>query len=184
MTGFLWAALTIVLGLVMTAIGDLVSEEVRDRLDHLPHAILRLAAWRLDQAQRVIMYDDEWMPELTFILKGDEARPITRLYDGTRFALGILCSAHRIASQVDRAAIDQATRDAGFKKVGVIALQESAIKGNLILSGVTGLDTGDEIQFGDLDEDRQTYEVMGVANDHGWFVRRVRNWDEDGMSQP
>jgi hypothetical protein len=79
----------------MTAFGDMVSEEVRDRLDHLPHAILRLAARQLDPAQRVI-YDEEWMPELTFILKGDEARPITRLYQGIRFAIGILASARRI----------------------------------------------------------------------------------------
>jgi len=49
MTGLLWGALC---GFgtfaVMTAVGDMVSEEVRDRLDHLPHAILRLAARQLD----------------------------------------------------------------------------------------------------------------------------------------
>lgn len=94
----MWAALGIIIGgLGMTAIGDMVSEEVRDRLDHLPHAILRLAARRLDPGLREDVYDDEWMPELTYILKGDEARPITRLYDGTRFALGILAAARRIA---------------------------------------------------------------------------------------
>jgi hypothetical protein len=93
----MWAALGIIGGLGMTAIGDMVSEEVRDRLDHLPHAILRLAARRLDPGLREDVYDDEWMPELNYILKGDEARPITRLYDGTRFALGILAAARRIA---------------------------------------------------------------------------------------
>jgi len=84
----------------MAAIGDMVSEEVRDRLDHLPHAILRLAARRLDPGLREDVYDDEWMPELTYILKGDEARPITRLYHGTRFALGILAAARRIARRL------------------------------------------------------------------------------------
>ena len=97
MTGLLWGVLGVFGGLGMTAIGDMVSEEVRDRLDHLPHAILRLAARRLDPGLREDVYDDEWMPELTYILKGDEARPITRLYHGTRFALGILAAARRIA---------------------------------------------------------------------------------------
>jgi hypothetical protein len=46
-TGFVWAALGVLGTLAMTALGDIVSEEVRDRLDHLPHAILRLAALRL-----------------------------------------------------------------------------------------------------------------------------------------
>ena len=43
------------------------------------------------------VYNEEWMPELTYILRGDEARPITRLYHGTRFALGILAAARKIA---------------------------------------------------------------------------------------
>src|SRR5689334_5580854 len=81
----------------MTAIGDMVSEEVRDRLDHLPHAILRLAARWLDPSQRVTMYDDEWMPDLAYIRKGDEARPVTCLYHGTRYAVGILVSVRLIA---------------------------------------------------------------------------------------
>jgi hypothetical protein len=79
MTGYLWAALGILAGLSMTALGDMASEEVRDRLDHLPHAILRFAARRLDPGQQITIYQDEWLPELTYILKGDEARPITRL---------------------------------------------------------------------------------------------------------
>jgi hypothetical protein len=100
-TGFLWAALGVLGGLGMTAIGDMVSEEVRDRLDHLPHAILRLGARLLDQEQRAAVYDDEWMPELTYILKGDEARPVTRLYHGIRYAFGILAAARRIAARLD-----------------------------------------------------------------------------------
>lgn len=97
MIGYLLAALAFIGGLGMTAVGDLVSEEVRDRLDHLPHAILRVAARRLDPAVRVTVYEDEWLPELTYILKGDEARPVTRLIHGTRYAVGILMSAHRIS---------------------------------------------------------------------------------------
>jgi hypothetical protein len=102
-SGLLWAALGILGGLGMTAVGDMVSEEVRDRLDHLPHVILRLAALRLDPEQRVTIYDDEWMPELTYILTGDETRPITRLYHGTRYAIGILAVSGRLAKQLHRA---------------------------------------------------------------------------------
>jgi hypothetical protein len=97
MSAFLWPALGVLGGLGMAAIGDLVSEEIRDRLDHLPHAILRLAARRLSPGLHDDVYTDEWMPELTYILRGDEARPITRLYHGIRFALGILVAAPRIA---------------------------------------------------------------------------------------
>jgi hypothetical protein len=104
-SGLLWGALGVLGGLGMTAVGDMVSEEVRDRLDHLPHGILRLAALRLDPDQRAAIYDDEWMPELTYILKGDEARPVTRLYHGVRYALGILAAARRITCELGRAAI-------------------------------------------------------------------------------
>ena len=95
MTGVLWAALGVLGGLGMTAIGDIVSEEVRDRLDHLPHFILRLAARRLDPRQRATLYEETWLPDLAYFLKGDEARPVTRLYHGISFAIGILASARR-----------------------------------------------------------------------------------------
>jgi hypothetical protein len=92
-TGFLLAVIGVAGTLGMTAIGDMVSEEIRGRLDHLPHAILRLAAKRLDDAQRAALYEDQWLPELIFILKGDEARPLTRLYHGTRTDLGAMLGA-------------------------------------------------------------------------------------------
>ena len=81
----------------------MVSEEVRDRLDHLPQAILRLAAQRLDPALRVTLYEEEWLPELTYILKGDEARPITRLVHGTRYAVGIFARTGRIIQHLNPA---------------------------------------------------------------------------------
>lgn len=103
MTSIFWATLSFIGFIGMTALGDLLSEEVRDRLDHLPHAILRLAASRLNTGQRIAFYEDEWLPELTYILKGAEARPITRLITGTRYALGILISASRIGRYLRRA---------------------------------------------------------------------------------
>jgi|HubBroStandDraft_4_1064222.scaffolds.fasta_scaffold111248_2 hypothetical protein len=103
MTAYLWAAIGILAGFGMTALGDMASEEIRDRLDHLPHAILRLAARRLTISQRITVYQDEWLPELTYILKGAEARPITRLISGTSYALGILISVDRIGRHIHRA---------------------------------------------------------------------------------
>jgi hypothetical protein len=64
MSSYLLALLCMVGGLFAAAVGDMASEEVRDRLDHLPHVILRLAALRLDPTERVAIYDDEWLPEL------------------------------------------------------------------------------------------------------------------------
>jgi hypothetical protein len=102
MSGYLWTALVIIGGLVVAAVGDMASEEIRDRLDHLPQAVLRLAARELDPGQRVTVYQDEWLAELTYILKGAEARPITRLITGTWYALGILARVRRIAPHLHR----------------------------------------------------------------------------------
>jgi hypothetical protein len=106
-TTMLAVVLGIAGGLAMTALGDMVSEEVRDRLDHLPQAVLRLAGRRVDPAKRKATYNDEWLPELTYILKGEESRPVTRLFVGTRYALGILISARRIARHLSRPAPGQ-----------------------------------------------------------------------------
>lgn len=107
MTGLVWAVLGVFGCLAMTALGDMVSEEVRDRLDHLPNAILHLAARRLDPAHRLTVYQDEWLPELTYILKGDEARPITRLISGTWYALGILAKTDSITAHLHRPVVEQ-----------------------------------------------------------------------------
>lgn len=186
MTGFLWAVLGILGGLAMTAIGDMVSEEVRDRLDHLPHAILRLAAWRLDSAQRVTMYDDEWMPELTYILKGDEARPITRLYHGTRYALGILCGVRGIVSQLDPAVSDTAMRFPSPQGTAPVWSIVSAPGGggiSLRIPSVSAADIGDEFTL-NVGASTETYEVIGVVDDHEWSVRRVNDRDAGSTSQP
>jgi anti-anti-sigma regulatory factor len=103
MTGLLWAVLGTFGGLGMTVIGDMVSEEIRDRLDHVPHAILRLAARRLDPALRASLYEEVWLPDLAYHLKGDEARPVTRLYHGICFAVGMLASAHRSSRNLNGA---------------------------------------------------------------------------------
>ena len=111
MTGTLWAALGALATVTMATLGSMASQEMQDRLGHLPHAILRLAARRLDSNQHITVHQDEWLPELTYILKRAEARPITRLITGTRFALGILASADHIACRLQRMpSFDQQTQ--------------------------------------------------------------------------
>jgi hypothetical protein len=92
----------------MSVARDMAREEIRDRMEHISHAILHLAACRLDREQRVTIYEDEWLPELTYILNGDEARPVTRLFKGSWFAIGIFFTARRIADRLDRPAPEQA----------------------------------------------------------------------------
>lgn len=87
----------------------MVSKEVRDRLDHLPHAILRLAARRLDPDQRATIYEEVWLPDLAYYLRRDGPRPVTRLITGTGFAIGILAKARRIERNLSPAAQGQPT---------------------------------------------------------------------------
>jgi hypothetical protein len=104
LSGLLWGLLGVLGGFGLAAIGDMVSEEVRDRLDHLPNAILHLAGRRLDPAKRKLLYEEAWLPDLAYHLRGDEARPVTRLYHGTCFALGMLASARRSSRNLGNAA--------------------------------------------------------------------------------
>jgi hypothetical protein len=97
MSGLVWTVLCFVGVFLFAALGDLISEEIRGWLDLAPRAILRLAAARLDPELREGIYQDEWLPELIYVLRGAESRPITRLIRGTTFALGLLFAARRIA---------------------------------------------------------------------------------------
>ena len=97
MNAFAASALAVAGGLVGVALGDLLSEEIRARLEKVPHAILRLAALRVAVSLRRELHG-EWSAELTEILRGRESLPVTRLWVGLRFALGLL----RSSPEVDR----------------------------------------------------------------------------------
>lgn len=83
-------------GFLVIALGDLVSEEVRGWLDLLPRGILHLAARRLAPETREAIYEEDWLPELIYALRGAESRPITRVVKGIYFALGLLISARKV----------------------------------------------------------------------------------------
>jgi lipopolysaccharide/colanic/teichoic acid biosynthesis glycosyltransferase len=98
-----WAVLMGVTGALVTAVvGDLVSEEVRTRLERLPAAFIRLAGrWVPADARDEVT--DEWLAELAYILRGTESLPISRLVRGTRFAMGLLRGAPAIGRELGKA---------------------------------------------------------------------------------
>jgi lipopolysaccharide/colanic/teichoic acid biosynthesis glycosyltransferase len=105
-----WAVLMGTTGALVTAVvGDLVSEEVRTRLERLPAALVRLAGLWLPANVRD-EWTDEWLAELAHILRGTESLPISRLVRGTRFAMGLLRGAPAIGRELGKA-------DEGFQEM-------------------------------------------------------------------
>ncbi len=88
-------------GLVLLVAGkvmiSLLAKEVEGRLDQVGFAILRIARWRLPAELREPLYDEAWLPELHYILEREEARPLTRLIQGLRYACGVAWSARTTA---------------------------------------------------------------------------------------
>ena len=112
-------------GIAIAAVGELHQQEVGDRLNQSPSPHpSRLAARRLDPGQRATVYRDEWEPELTYILRGTEARPVTRLITGSWYAFfGILVNARRIARHLHRPAPGQpAVADAPGPSAGHVGV--------------------------------------------------------------
>ncbi|TQS44322.1 hypothetical protein [Cryptosporangium phraense] len=83
-----------------TALGDLLSEEIRGRLDRLPFAVLRLAARRVPQPTRAERVR-EWEGELYEVLRGAEALPVTRLWKGVRYSFGLVYAAPAITAALE-----------------------------------------------------------------------------------
>ena len=67
--------LGLVVAVLLGAVGELVSDEIRARLDRIPLGILTMASKRLPPEQRKTIYAEAWLPELRYILQGDEATP-------------------------------------------------------------------------------------------------------------
>jgi hypothetical protein len=85
--------LSTVVAVLLAALGEIVSEEIRARLDRIPIALLKAASRRLSPDLRTEFYEQAWLPELHEALRGDEAMPITRLILGIRFAARLLLAA-------------------------------------------------------------------------------------------
>jgi hypothetical protein len=81
---------------LLAAVSGLIGDEVRGWLELAPRGVLRLVALRLPKDQRPAIYAEEWLPELLFILRKAEGRPVTRLVAGTWFAVSMIRSAGRV----------------------------------------------------------------------------------------
>ncbi|MGW3769947.1 hypothetical protein [Actinomadura verrucosospora] len=96
----LWTALLSSVGVL--AVGVVVSalrDEVRGRLDQMPRALLRLAGHRLPYDVRSDLVE-EWEAELEAVLTPAAGLPITRLIVGTRYSLGLLRVAPKVAGEL------------------------------------------------------------------------------------
>ncbi|HEU5473664.1 MAG TPA: tetratricopeptide repeat protein [Actinophytocola sp.] len=88
-TALIWPLLAVLGAFVYLALSALVSEELRARVNRLPFVILRLAARRLPPELRFEIHDEEWLPELCYLMGDSRVGPITRLCRGTNFALSV-----------------------------------------------------------------------------------------------
>jgi hypothetical protein len=86
----------------LSAASDIVKDEIRGWIEVLPGITLRMAAMQLDTSQRVSVYSEEWLPELLFITRQTDTRPITRFITGMRFSLSMHRSARLIARRLHR----------------------------------------------------------------------------------
>lgn len=110
-------------GLAVAAIGDMVSEEIRARLDRLPHVILRLATRRLPAELRADI-GEEWQAELDHVLHDARLYPVWRLAVGIHFAAGL----HRAAPRVAHSLALTRPQQAQVHKRSLIAEWVAAIK--------------------------------------------------------
>lgn len=90
-------ALVFIAATLLAALSGLIGDEVRGWLELAPRGLLRVAAMRLPVDRREAIYGEEWLPELLFIVRKVEGRPITRLVLGTWFAASMIRSAGRVA---------------------------------------------------------------------------------------
>jgi hypothetical protein len=84
------ATLAFVAGALLTALSGVISDEVRGWLELAPRGILRLVSLRLPAGSREVLYEEEWLPELVFILHEAEGGPITRAARATWFAVSLV----------------------------------------------------------------------------------------------
>jgi DNA-binding transcriptional MerR regulator len=85
--------------LLRAAAAEMWQEELQTRLGRLPYALIRLATWQLPRQERDD-YADEWRAELAFVLRDTDGLPITRLFRGIRFAIGLLRVSRSIAREL------------------------------------------------------------------------------------
>jgi hypothetical protein len=99
MTGILLAVTIAAAGLLGSLLSGLVTDELRARLDRFPHALIRMAARRLPEVQRED-WQEEWARELTEILEGTDALPLTRFLRGLDYGVGLALRSGAVAREL------------------------------------------------------------------------------------
>jgi hypothetical protein len=103
---FTGAVAMLVAGLVASAVGGMVQDEIRVRLTRIPYGVLRLAALLVPADQR----DDlraEWRAEVSAILAETKDVPFTGLLRVTWYALGLLVRGRAVARELDGTAAER-----------------------------------------------------------------------------
>ncbi|HXM58341.1 MAG TPA: hypothetical protein VOB72_23270 [Candidatus Dormibacteraeota bacterium] len=99
MNPWLVAALAVVAILVQPVLA-MVEEELRARIEAIPYALLRLASLRVPPELRASLYDEEWLPELRYLMADAGRLPVTTVVKGTCFSFGLLRSARLVAREL------------------------------------------------------------------------------------
>src|SRR3712207_3084071 len=98
-----------VFGIVLTFLGalglvilvellkTLAVTEAQTRIERLPAALLRLASRRLPIHHRQSVYEEEWLPELAYIVRVTDGMPLTRLIRGVKYSVGLVFAARSVA---------------------------------------------------------------------------------------
>ncbi|SHN44646.1 hypothetical protein [Cryptosporangium aurantiacum] len=98
-----WSVCALFAALVVApVVANLISVEIQGWLDRLPPVLIRLAARRLPQEIRAD-HIDEWDAELSAILEGSAAGPLSRLALGLTYTSGLLRGAPKVARELGRA---------------------------------------------------------------------------------
>ena len=95
------AILAFVAGALLTALSGVIGDEVRGWLELAPRGILRLISLRIPAGSREVIYKEEWLPELVFILHEAEGGPITRTARAAWFALSLAGAAAEIGRALE-----------------------------------------------------------------------------------
>jgi hypothetical protein len=103
---FLGTLVILLAGLVASAVGGMVQDEIRTRLTRIPYGVLCLAALLVPANQR----DDlraEWRAEVSAIFEETKDVPFTGLVRATWYALGLLARGHAVARELDGTATER-----------------------------------------------------------------------------
>lgn len=137
----IWGIVGFLIALIVATVGDLVSEELRGRLDRMPYAVLRLAIRRLPAEIRQSV-GDEWRAELHHILHRAKGLPITRFASGIPYALGLLRTARRIGRELKAVRTVTSHRPAS----GLSSFRRVALVGGMTVSFATTVGVGSTIE--------------------------------------